>query len=525
MNDQDFYRKIDVPSPRLGTEDRMVLRLAFRNERKLYHRKCDLCKKEIIAMYASGAPYTVYCQNCWWSDKWDAEQYGRDFDFSRPFFEQFNELMKAIPRIALMNKEAENSDYCNFAWRNKNCYLMFTSAENEDSFYSKRCWKMKNICDCSNLVSCELCYECTDCSKCYNCAYLQNSTDCSDCFVGFNLRSCKNCFGCNNLVQKSYCIYNVQYSKEEYETKVVELKKNLKEEFKKFLVGPIMRKNMYLLNTENSSGTALINCKNSTFCFDSSELQDCENIFDASNLKDCQDINNDDHSELCFHGVGGESNYMVRYFDICWWNKYLTYCSLCFHSSYLFGCVGLKKGEYQILNKKYSKEDYEDLMARIIEHMKKSKEWGEFFPSTVSPFGYNESVAQDHYPLAKEQAVKLGFNWREDSEQSLYQGPKVNVPENIEEVDESITKKILTCEVSGKSYKITPQELEFYKKMQLHLPKKCFEQRFTERLARKDPRHLWQRTCSSCSQPIESVYAPERPEKVLCEACYLKTVY
>ena len=26
-------------------------------------------------------------------------------------------------------------------------------------------------------------------------------------------------------------------------------------------------------------------------------------------------------------------------------------------------------------------------------------EWGEFFPSSLSPFGYNETVAQEYFPL------------------------------------------------------------------------------------------------------------------------------
>jgi len=38
-------------------------------------------------------------------------------------------------------------------------------------------------------------------------------------------------------------------------------------------------------------------------------------------------------------------------------------------------------------------------VPKIIEHMQKMGEWGEFFPSSLSPFGYNETVAEEYYPI------------------------------------------------------------------------------------------------------------------------------
>jgi hypothetical protein len=50
-------------------------------------------------MYSPDKSYKVYSQDEWWSDKWDAMDYGRDFDFSRGFFEQINELIINVPII------------------------------------------------------------------------------------------------------------------------------------------------------------------------------------------------------------------------------------------------------------------------------------------------------------------------------------------------------------------------------------------------------------------------------------------
>src|SRR3990167_407351 len=85
-----FYDKIQVPAPTFCPECRMVRRMMFRNERMLYKRKCDLCKKDNFSTYNNDVSYTMYCDKCWWSDNWSSVKYSRAYDFSKPFFEQIN---------------------------------------------------------------------------------------------------------------------------------------------------------------------------------------------------------------------------------------------------------------------------------------------------------------------------------------------------------------------------------------------------------------------------------------------------
>jgi len=58
-----------------------------------------------------------------------------EFDFNKTFFEQFKQLQLKVPRLAIMNKQSENSDYCNYSFQNKNCYLTFGSHYEEDCMY------------------------------------------------------------------------------------------------------------------------------------------------------------------------------------------------------------------------------------------------------------------------------------------------------------------------------------------------------------------------------------------------------
>lgn len=534
--DLAFYRRIspcfgdktyEIPAPTLCPDCRQQRRLSFRNERNLYHRESDLSKEKMITMYAPDAPYKVYDQAEWWGDKWDPLEYGKDFDFNRPFFEQFKELMMAVPRISLINKEHDNSEYCNFAIQNKNSYLLFTCAECEECLYCNRTWTSTNVCDSSNVLKCELCYEAMDSDNCYNCRYIKNCSNCSDLTLCQNMRGCQNCFGCFGLVSKKYCIGNVQYSKEEYEKKVIPFVDDLAKSKENFLhwVKSMPRKYAEVTNIENSTGDALTNCKNSQFCFEAKNLEDCKFIFNATFLKDCYDVNNDDHSELVYECIGSEKNYAHAFNDICWYDSETYYSSLCFNSKHLFGCSGLKKNEYCILNKQYTKEQYEELVPKIIEHMQKTDEWGEFFPMSISPFAYNESMARDYYPLDKMQVEGMGLKWRETLGEKP-QGDKAgHVPDSVENAGEDVTKQIFSCEVTGHPYKIVPAEIHFYKKMRLGLPKKCPDQRHLERMVMRNPRKLWERKCDKCGIAVSTSYSSERPEKIYCEKCYLEAVY
>ena len=70
--------------------------------------------------------------------------------------------------------------------------------------------------------------------------------------------------------------------------------------------------------------------------------------------------------------------------------------------------------------------------------------YGEFFPSELSPFAYNESIAQEYFPLTKEEALAKGFTWQ-DSEARNYKIDIGNgdLPDNIKDVSDDILGKII----------------------------------------------------------------------------------
>lgn len=529
--DQEFYKRMDVPVPALCPSCRMQRRTAFRNERTLYKTKCALSGKEILSIYPPTTKYTVYDQKVWWSDQWNALDYGRDFDFSRPFFEQFQELALKVPKINLDNRDNENSDYCNDTNDLKNCYLCFNSEEAQNFYYCNTGGYGRDCMDLFWAMQVELCYECTKIMGGYHCFFCFNCANISDCYFCEDLVGCKNCFGCVGLHQQEYCINNQHVSKESFEKFIQKFEfthddiQKSKEELAKLRL-KMPHKNLEIMQCEDSLGDYLSNAKNCTYCFDILNSEDCKYIWDGivNNAYDCFNTGLD--SNFLYESIAVYRSNNLRFSRKCSASSDCTYCDRCYNMHDCFGCVCLNHQKYCILNKQYSKEEYEKLVPKIIEHMKKNNEWGEFFPAATSSVGYNDSVAQYYFPLDKETAIKEGFPWndyvRPELDLESLKGDKL--PNRIDDVKNDILLKSIQCEQDGKHFKIIEPELDFYRKHKISLPHLCPDCRHFKRKAQMNPRVLYDRKCDKCKVEMKSTYSPDRSEIVYCEKCYLQAI-
>lgn len=515
--DFEFYKKMKVTAPTCCPSCRQQKRIAFRNERSLYKRNCELCGKSMVTVYSPDKNLHVYCKDCWWSDKWDAEKYGRDFDFNRSFFEQFEELMKVVPRIDLINVQHENSEYTNYGFRNKDCYLVYTSDENEKCFYGAYVWDSVGCFECLYVLDSKYSYGCIDCVNMYESQDCRMSEACQTCRNCYDCRNCSDCFGCAGLRHKQYYFLNEKLEKDEYEKRMSEVladKNALENCLKKYenLMANLPRKAVFQVNCQDCVGNYLKNSKNLYWCFDGRGGEDIKwgtNI--STHVHHCYDMDGcgfiEWSAEVICCGIDGTNNCFAS--DHLWNGNYeVFYSSYCMSNHDLFGCVGLKHKDYCILNKKYSKEEYEKLREKIVEHMKKTGEFGDFFPIKISPFAYNETLAGHQYPLSKEEVLKRGWKWKDEDKRDY-------LPQ---------TKEILACEKCRKNYKIIPQELEYLKKWKLPTPRLCPECRHKERDALRMPRNLWRRKCDKCATEMWAGYKPGGEEKVYCEKCYLETI-
>jgi hypothetical protein len=549
-DDLGFYAKIKVPPPTFCPECRAMRRMSWRNERSLNKQTCGLCKKPIISIYKKESPFTVYCHTCFRSDSWDPFSYGKNYDFSKSFFEQFNQLQTQVPRLYAMVTECYNSEYVNGAAYNKNCYLIFASDHNEDCAYSYTIFYGKDILDCLGVRNSEFSAECIDCEKISKCFYSQDCSNSYNLYFCKNCSTCNDCFGCVNLRNKSFCIFNVQYTKEGYEKKIKEMDvgkfSNLdnildivSKLYPKFPV-----KYYHGKNNLNSTGDYLTHSKNSTFVFDGQDVENCKYLYIVNKVKDSYDsyaiVENVEGNLEVISNNSSFSKFCLSY----WSGSHGTYSDTCENCTNCFGCIGLRNKKYCILNKQYTKEEYEELVPKIIKHMTempyvdyigRSYTYGEFFPPELSPFAYNETIAQEYFPLTKIQAKEQGYGWKEKEEKKYKIDIKsTDILDDIINIKDEIIGKIIECAHKGQcnqqcteAFKIIEAEYQFYRRMKLPLPRLCPNCRHYERLAKRNPLKLWHRKCmkEECQNEFETSYSPERPEIIYCERCYQNEVY
>ncbi|MFA6992624.1 MAG: hypothetical protein WC269_05120, partial [Candidatus Gracilibacteria bacterium] len=273
-DDFAFYEKMKVPAPTFCPECRIVRRMTWRNERTLYHRKCDATGKDIITMFSPEQKLVVYDRDYWWSDKWDQLNSGRDYDFQRPFFDQFKELFEKAPLPNLAISNVVDSDYGNHNADMKNCYLTYACFGNEDLAYSAGAVNCKNSLDLYKGFNIMQCYDVTLSSDLNRVFFTYDSDESVNCAF---LHACKNmidCLGCINMRNKSNCIFNEQCTKEEYKTERAKYDfgsyKGLCEFRKKFadFIKQHPRRHGFVQKSQNCIGDNILNCKNVYMGFD-----------------------------------------------------------------------------------------------------------------------------------------------------------------------------------------------------------------------------------------------------------------
>jgi hypothetical protein len=574
-----FYERMQVPPPTFCPDCRRQRRLAFRNERTLYRRKCNAPghTEEIVSTFSPDKPVTVYDEKYWWSDAWDPMAYGAPYDFGKPFFQQYAELLRRTPLIALSVANMANCSFCNVSEGDKGSLYLSASETNENVLYANRVVSNRDSADLYIANQCELSYELVSCHKCYRLLFSRNCTDCSSSAFLYNCTNCSNCFGCVNLRNKSYHVFNEPCTKDEYERRVAAFDLGTVSGVARaraelgVLMARSIRRFAHIVKSVDTTGDNVSYAKNCKACFDmvgnpsAEDTKYCHWV--GAGLKNAYD---------CGPGVGitFETGYEATdtgiqaaraFFTSVVYGSYDVWYSINCHGSHdLFGCCGVRSKEHCILNRQYTKEEYEALIPRIQEHMnampytdRKGRiyRFGEFFPFEVSPYAYNEVIAQEYFPLTREQAVTAGYDWK-DPETKGYV-PTVQpegLPDSIQDVPESITSEIVACAHHGActgqcttAFRVLLQELAFYRRMHLPLPRLCPNCRHEERLKLRNPMKLWHRECmcnaqtengkpraedryrnttthshgdASCPVEFETSYAPDRKEVVYCEECY-----
>lgn len=496
--------------------------------------KSALSGKQIITILPSTVQFPIYSHDEFVSDVWDPLVYGQQFDSRRSFFYQLIELQAKVPhphRTGIKNIDCEWTDDW---WESKNCYLSRSGYRVENLSYSYRIGFSRDGLDLTYGFNIEQSYDCTFNYRGWKLKYCFNTHDCTESSFLYDCRSCNNCFMSWNLRNKQYCIRNQQYTKEEYFKKLSEYNfgshavvEKLRAEFwEGVATDTVHRAN---LNTQVVAcrGNFMDQNKNCVDCAFVEQSNNCRRIIRGFETKDAIEAVSPGITEKTARSLLDQFSYgnsCVMYTTNCRYSMYLDACEDC---EYCFGCVGLRKKKYCILNQQYTEAEYKKLFAEIKANMEKNGEWGQFMPFKMAYGGYNISLAQMMFPRTKEEALKMGVKW-DELPAPIYTDaiPSDGLPDDIHDVHDAVTKQRVLCSETKLSYNIAPHELAFYKAHTIPLPRKHFDLRSHERFQTLALMFRPQMGCCHyCKKEIEHFYDPQLGyQKIACIECYQSNI-
>lgn len=297
------------------------------------------------------------------------------------FFEELQRLIKIQPKRPTFVLNSENCEMAHNIQFGKNLL---------ECFDSQKCENCVSVSDGNMVVDCisadyifesQNLYGCVGLYKCFNCFYCDDTEQTQEAYYSSTLTGCHDVFGCVNLTNKSFCIFNRQFSEQEYREKVALLKKlppetifEIVEKIKKQL--PITQTHERY-NENTNYGHNIYYDKNCYLLFDSSWNENCCYLYDSFYNKNCLDMTySGEDMQSCYETIDSKHAFNCNY---------LFQSSSCQDSSYLFncmdvknslGCVGLSHKQFCILNRQFAKEDYERIVKQVLDELKtKNLSW------------------------------------------------------------------------------------------------------------------------------------------------------
>lgn len=399
---------------------------------------------------------------------------------------------------------------------------------------------------CNNL---ELCYECSYCNKCYDLNFGYFCTNCRNSWFLVDCKDCQDCFGCSNLKHKRYCWFNEEVGEKEFKKRLnaVELSDfEVLEKYKKKFAEEVLPKASFQAldidqYSEDCEGHHIWSSKNCVECFDVQDSEDLKYSRDvAAKFRDSHDVAYTGlDAEMCYEQIAGGEKIQNARFNLFsgFTSLNIDYCDYCGVLENCFGCVGLRKKKFCILNKQYSESDYWKLLDRIKCDMLDRKEYGEFPPFAYATHPYIDSCATEDFDLDQkefEDILKKDNEYFDIERKSLLGYGTPNNKNNSDAhnfagdedlwSDEKILNTTFACEETGQPFKIQKQELEFYKKKGLPLPRLHPETRHRNRFEWRGDRKILDGKCGDCGKTVKTIYPPDFTGKVCCDECYSKSM-
>lgn len=506
---------------------------AFWPHWNLHKRKCDKTGSQIISIFRPDCIYPIWKRKEWFENNNPPSQ---DYDPSMTFFNQAWELFQKCPIPHVFESHNQNCEYTDDWYYSKNCYLSHSGEYSEDCYYCYASDHCKDVNYGVFIFYSELCFDLINSTNCFNSLFLLDSRMVSDSAFLYDCRDCNNCLFCFNLRNKSYCFGNKQLSKKEFEIEKAKwdfssgkVYEKAKEFFSKMMVEMAWHRALHIDHCENSSGNFMRQCKDCENCYLLSKHENCANdCFSGPDAKMTLDSLGTIGGELTFmtslpvYSYNAIFSFSVSHCKFVEYSAYLQNCHYC------FGCCGLVNKKYCIFNKQYFEKEYKILREKIISHMKKTDEWGEFFPGYFAPNPYEESFSGFRFSLTRPE--DFGFRKGGPVERKTVKTAEIkDIPDSYRDLNSEqekwLTEHIFWDEKYKRSFQVTRKDIDFAKRIKGPLPNAYYVHRMHDNL-------LWMpfdgelrdTICAKSGKKIKTNWPEKFDGRILCEEEYLKVV-
>lgn len=533
-----WYKKFNVPPSKRAPLTRWWVETGWFLSFQWWWNKNAETGKPILSFIHPSTGLKVLPDNDWFDRDYSDKR--REIEIEKPFFEQLRELQLEVPIRAEQNEEEPENSIARFSMGDVNSYFnMFCSAKN--SLFSMWTFEEEDSAEVFNSLAVTNSYNILDSQRIFNCKYLRQSRDCMDSAFLFDCRNCQNCFGATNKRNAKFVFFNEQLTETEYKERIIKI------DFKcRSIINQYYQKYLDLVNkqaiwpenfneqapnctgeyltkvNDNKFGYGSLNGAHDTFwvnyatgnCFDSSF---CSGLFDSNN---------------CFYSTNTTRSSNVKYCYHCTTSQNVEYCIDCYNCENCFGCVGLNRKKFHIMNQEYSEAEYWQKLDEIKSAMMDRGEYGEFFPSSMATSYFPDSGAVLYFACPIANGKKFGA-LEFDPESSGAVGEELSdtskmrdvseVPDCIDDLDDEWIGIPLYDNNWKRRFAYLRPEIEFYRRHELGPPQQHFISRMQDMFKEANQGRFVDVECHECNKKLMvATNLTFKDRKILCRDHYLK---
>ncbi|MFH1405433.1 MAG: hypothetical protein ABIH21_05080 [Patescibacteria group bacterium] len=530
-----WFRKFNVPPPRVAPQTRMLCVAAFGNCYQWWYQKHPDTGKQILTYVHPGSGIKVLPDKEWFAK--DFSSVNTEVDLGRSAFEIIHDLERRVPFTASRNMEEPENSLSVVSFGDQNCLLTF-ACQGKNSQFGIVGTNMESSAEIVFADTVTNSYNISYSDRIFNCKFLRNSYDCMNSAFLFDCRNCENCHGAVNRRGGKFLLWDQQVSQAEYEKYESEhdlsCRSVLDVEKKKFhdlVAGAVWPEN-FSVHAENCIGEYLINCLNLKYAYNcahgakDSFWVNFQYQFNEGNAF----VDGAKQTSNCYYSLGISNGDQMKFcfgVDRC---EDIEYCMQCYNCEHCFGCVGLNRKKFHIFNKAYEESAYWQKLDELKCAMLECGEYGEYFPLSLSSAHFLESTEVFLGFADVETAHKVHANLYDVTAEGAVGNAEsadtkqlADVPDCVVDLDDSWSKTPVFDPEIGRRFMFFPQEIAFYRKHNIAPPARHFILRVKDILVESNIGQYESAVCAKCSRSLTVAQNKTfKNRQIYCQECYLQ---